>query len=83
MKEAEHPSGRWDKTMAAVCGLYCEACRYFIATTEDPERLKILAEQANYSEDEVRCYGCRSAKRIPYCADCRMSACAAQRGIDF
>jgi len=38
--------------MAAVCGLYCEACSWFIATTEDPERLKKLAQQFLLSEDE-------------------------------
>ncbi|MCE5282453.1 MAG: DUF3795 domain-containing protein [Deltaproteobacteria bacterium] len=83
MKETEKPSGPSDKTIAAVCGLYCEACRYFISTMEDPERLKWLAAQANMTEDEARCYGCRSEKRIPFCATCKMSSCAAERGIDF
>jgi hypothetical protein len=72
-----------DKKMAAVCGLYCEACSWFISTTEDPERLKRLAAQLNWSEEESKCYGCRSGKRLPYCGKCRMSACAAERGIDF
>jgi len=72
-----------DKKMAAVCGLYCEACTWFIATTEDPERLKKLAAQRNWSEDESKCYGCRSGKRLPSCSKCKMSACAAERGIDF
>jgi len=69
--------------LAAVCGLYCEACSWFIATTEDPERLKRPAAQLNWSEEESRCYGCRSGKRLPYCEKCRMSACAAERNIDF
>ena len=72
-----------DKKMAAVCGLYCEACTWFIATTEDPGRLKKLAAQRNWSEEESRCHGCRSGKRIPYCGECKMSSCAAERGIDF
>ncbi len=76
-------SGKWEKRFAAVCGLYCEACRWFIATTEDPTRLKILAAEAHYTEEESRCYGCRSEKRLPYCANCKMHACAAERGIDF
>jgi hypothetical protein len=33
-------SGETGKNLAAVCGLYCEACSLFIATKEDPERLK-------------------------------------------
>jgi len=31
----------------------------------------------------MKCYGCRSAKRGPYCQTCKMFACAAERGIDF
>ena len=72
-----------DKKMAAVCGLYCEGCLWFISTTEAPERLKKLAARLNWSEEESKCYGCRSGKRLPYCGKCKMSACAADRGIDF
>jgi len=72
-----------DKKYAAVCGLYCEACSWFIATTEDPERLKRLAVQRNWAVEESKCYGCRSEKRLPYCGECRMFACAAERGINF
>lgn len=72
-----------DKNLAAVCGLYCEACSWFIATTEDPERLERLAVQRNWSKEESRCYGCRSSKRLPYCGKCKMSACAAKRDICF
>ncbi len=72
-----------NKKAAAVCGLYCEACSWFLSTAEDPERLKTLAAQRNWSFEEGKCYGCRSEKRLPYCGECRMSACAAERGIDF
>jgi hypothetical protein len=72
-----------DRKVAAVCGLYCGACSWLIATREDPERLKRLAAQFQYSEEECRCYGCRSGKRLPYCEKCKMFACAAERGIDF
>ncbi|PKN51856.1 MAG: hypothetical protein CVU55_10445 [Deltaproteobacteria bacterium HGW-Deltaproteobacteria-13] len=72
-----------DKKFAAVCGLYCEACSWFIATAEDPERLKKMAAQLHFSEEESKCYGCRSDKRLSYCENCEMFACAAQRGIDF
>jgi hypothetical protein len=72
-----------DKNMAAVCGLYCEACSWLISTNEDHERLERLAAQRGWSVEESRCYGCRSEKRLPYCGTCRMSACAAERGIDF
>ncbi len=83
MEEKENKDSKPDKKLAAVCGLYCEACSWFIAATEEPERLKRLAAQFGFSEEEARCYGCRSGKRLPYCADCKMSACAAERGIDF
>ena len=83
MQKQEKRSEEPDKTLAAVCGLYCEACSWFIATTEEPERLKRLAAQLHFSEEGSKCYGCRSDKRLPYCEKCRMSACAAKRGIDF
>jgi predicted RNA-binding Zn-ribbon protein involved in translation (DUF1610 family) len=72
-----------DKNFAAVCGLYCEACSWFIATTEDPERLKRMAAQLHFSEEGSKCYGCRSGKRLSYCEKCKMFACATERGIDF
>ena len=34
-----------NKTLAAVCGLYCEACSLFIGTNEDPARLLRIAKQ--------------------------------------
>lgn len=83
MKSGEKQAGRLDKKYAAVCGLYCEACSLFIATREDPERLKALAARFGLSEEAVKCHGCRSDKRFPHCENCRMFACAAERGIDF
>ncbi len=81
--QKENHSEELGKQLAAVCGLYCEACSLFIATTEDPERLKRLAVQLGYSEEKTKCHGCRSDKRLAYCEQCKMSACAAERGIDF
>ena len=83
MQEKGNHSETLDKNVAAVCGLYCEACTLFIATTEDPARLKALAARFQLSEEAIKCYGCRSAKRGPYCENCKMFACAAERGIDF
>lgn len=82
MKKDNHcqPPG---KKLAAVCGLYCEACTLYIATMEDPQRLRFLAERFQISEEEARCCGCRSDKRGPYCKICKMLACSAERGIDF
>jgi Protein of unknown function (DUF3795) len=83
MQKKENHSTESDKKLAAVCGLYCEACSWFIATTEDPERLKRLAALLHFSKEESKCYGCRSDKRLPSCEKCKMFACAAERGIDF
>jgi hypothetical protein len=83
MQNQDDQSGALDKKFAAVCGLYCEACSWFIATAEDPERLKRNAARMHFSEEKSKCYGCRSRKRLIYCEKCKMSSCAAERGIDF
>jgi hypothetical protein len=83
MQKEDNYSRESGKTVAAVCGLYCEACTLFIATKEDPERLKGLAKRYQLPEEAVKCHGCRSAKRGPYCATCKMFSCAAERGIEF
>jgi hypothetical protein len=83
MQEEGNHAGELDKRLAAVCGLYCEACTLFIATKEDPARLNGLATRFQLSEEAIKCNGCRSAKRGPYCEHCKMFACAAGRGIEF
>lgn len=83
MQTKENKAGKSDKKLAAVCGLFCEACTLFIATKEDPARLKRLSARFRLSEEAVKCYGCRSDKRGPYCAKCKMFSCATERGIDF
>jgi hypothetical protein len=83
MLKNENISRKSDKKLAAVCGLYCEACTIFIATNEDPARLKALAALFQVSEEALKCGGCRSDKRTPYCEQCKMFACAAERGLDF
>ncbi len=83
MKKEDSHFGKLDMKIAAVCGLYCEACSWYISTAEDHERLKRLANQRDWSEEESRCYGCRSGKRLPYCERCKMFACTAEQGIDF
>jgi len=74
---------KYDKTHAAVCGLYCPACGIYIATHEDPTRLKFLAKQFGLTEEEIKCNGCRSEKRLPYCDTCKLYPCAEEKGIDF
>lgn len=83
MKTEKDHTEEADVKLAAVCGLYCEGCSWFIATAEDPARLKRLASQMNFTEEESKCYGCRSAKRLAYCGKCKMFACASGLGIEF
>ncbi|MFC1898701.1 DUF3795 domain-containing protein [Candidatus Cloacimonadota bacterium] len=69
--------------IAAVCGLFCGACTLYIASQEDPPRLKAMADRFQLSVEEVSCNGCRSEKRSPYCEQCKMFTCAWDRGYEF
>jgi len=66
---------KYGKTHAVVCGLYCLACSVFIATHEDPARLKFLTDMSGITPEEMACKGCRSDKRIPYCDNCKLYPC--------
>jgi len=70
-------------TLAAVCGLLCQACTIYIAGHEDPERLARLAAGFEQSTEETYCDGCRAERRMSYCRSCTMFACAAERGLAF
>ena len=83
MQKNSKSSGKFDNKSAAVCGLFCEACTLFIATTEDLVRLKGFAARFQLFTESIKCYGCRSAQKSPYCEKCTMFSCAAKRGIDF
>ncbi len=73
-----------DKKLAAVCGLFCPACRVFIGTNEDPSGLAMMARRFKRPLEELKCNGCRSAKRCFYCETvCFMAKCAAGKGVDF
>jgi hypothetical protein len=73
-----------DKSLAAACGLFCPSCTFYIGSTEDPRRLQALAERFKRTVDDLTCFGCRSDKRSIFCENyCKMTKCAAQKGIDF
>jgi hypothetical protein len=73
-----------DKSKAAVCGLFCPACTVYIATQEDPERLKTMAARFGIPPEELACDGCRSQRLSLFCRTrCKMMKCAAGKGIDF
>lgn len=73
-----------DKSLAAICGLFCPSCTVYIATHEDPERLNILAQRFGLPPEELMCDGCRAERRSFYCRGrCQMSKCASEKGVDF
>ncbi len=72
-----------DKSLTAVCGLFCPACTFYIGSTADPDRLKKLAERIQHPIEEIECHGCRSDKVTFYCRTCKMVHCAAEKGLDF
>ncbi len=73
-----------DKTLAAVCGLFCPVCTLFIGTKEEPARLQAYADRLHIPVGELECHGCRSDKRGFFCrSHCKMTKCAKEKGIDF
>lgn len=78
-----HPISQPDKRLAAVCGLFCAACKIYIASTEEPEQLKSMAARWGITEEQMLCHGCRAEKRTPYCESCTLAKCADEKGLDF
>jgi hypothetical protein len=72
-----------DKTLVAACGLFCPSCAIYIASNEDPQRLKRQTDSLKLTIEETYCEGCRSEKRNANCKTCFMLKCTAEKGIDF
>ena len=83
MPEKKDTAARTDVRLAGICGLFCPACTVYIATMEDPERLKVLAEVSALPPEDMKCYGCHSEHRIPLAENCKMVKCAREKGINF
>lgn len=83
MAEKSAGGNKYDRRLAAVCGLFCRACSIYIGSTEEPERLKPIAERFGKKPEEIRCEGCRAEVRFLYCQTCSMYRCASDKGIDF
>lgn len=84
MSSSDNATDSPNKQFAAVCGLFCPGCSLYIATTEDDtERLARIAAMFGVSEEEVRCLGCRSEVKGPYCKMCKMVTCSDERGVEF
>lgn len=70
--------------LAGVCGLYCGACRAYIAGQEDNlDMLSFVAERLGRSVADTRCSGCRSTTKAAYCRTCGLARCALGRGLSF
>jgi hypothetical protein len=69
--------------IAAVCGLYCASCTFYIGSQEDPERLAALAARHGKRVEDVSCDGCRAERRGFYCQTCGFTSCARDRGVEF
>ncbi len=73
-----------DKSLAAICGLFCPACTLYIGTTDDKARLQAISKRFGLPPEELECRGCRSEKRGIYCRKfCKMTGCASAKGVDF
>ena len=76
--------------MIAKCGLTCTECEAYIATmTNDIDALTIMANKATeqfgteFTWEDSICNGCLSdGKKIGYCAQCGVRACAMERGME-
>ena len=71
--------------LAGVCGLYCGACTLYRAR-HDKDRKGVeslfqdLSQRWNVPVEEVTCEGCLSeGPIIPYCRDCNIKKCAADK----
>jgi hypothetical protein len=75
--------------MIACCGLNCAECEAFMATQKnDMAALSTLAEKwsqmfgAALAAEECVCDGCKAdGRKIGYCAECKVRACAVGRGV--
>jgi hypothetical protein len=84
MNRDQSGSSSPDLRLAAVCGLFCPSCTFFIGTKQDRARLETLLKRFGRKVDEIECHGCRSDKRTFYCEKyCKMTRCASEKGIDF
>ena len=70
-----------DEPLAAVCGLYCGACGVYRARRDNnAKRLEYVLKAWNMPQDEAQCDGCLGGGALtPYCRDCKMRQCAAQK----
>ncbi len=68
---------------AGYCGLACKACSVYIASSMGGETLRLRAEKAGLTSEEMYCKGCRSDKTSPYCAECQIKKCIRKKELEW
>ena len=64
----------------AYCGLYCGACKIFMATSEND--LDDIATQTKIPVEYLACNGCRSDKINLCCMNCGIRRCCVSKKIN-
>jgi len=73
-----------DYVYDTYCGLNCGACQTLMANEQgDKQWLEAAAKQRNVEPEDLRCYGCKTEVTAVYCTNCRMRACAREKGLEF
>jgi hypothetical protein len=71
------------KLVLGVCGLYCDACYHYRASFPEGKHLLKEAVRQGHKLEGFTCQGCRSDSLYihPGCAQCKIRACAEEKGI--
>ncbi|MCD6326593.1 DUF3795 domain-containing protein [bacterium] len=62
----------------SYCGIYCGACEIVIARKNG--QLEDLARRAEKPVEQLDCDGCKSEKLARCCTECKIRACAMEKG---
>lgn len=79
-------SDRWS---ISICGLNCAKCDMYEASHGNEkvrdEIIQWFKEKRNKTVEpaQVRCEGCRGPVDVHWSPDCRMRACAGQKGVQY
>ena len=69
--------------LAGSCGLFCPSCKIYIASHDQADIRKRIAESLYLPALNLECEGCRSDSRYYYCQTCEIRRCVASKGLDF
>ncbi|MFX1451204.1 MAG: DUF3795 domain-containing protein [Promethearchaeota archaeon] len=71
-----------NKNLLAPCGLYCGVCATRYAYKNNDERLKQkLAKSYSLEVGDIKCEGCLSNFRSPFCNACSIRRCVKKKNI--